>query len=219
MRTVALPLALVLSLGACASTPDAGDRMLILDSGLQAGYSDYAASMSAPRTPMTTTTGATVASCNEYLAAGNRIDLDAPPHNAAASLEYVVCDSLAALRDANPVTDPTAGDAIGQALAERLDLRSFRSSMHQRTTDEAFTLQALVDQPLKVGAHAVELDSPDWYFKVEAVAIADIDSSGQPDWLVWVVDQSREGTYLTLQPLVVQDPGQDGLLTATPLPR
>lgn len=219
MRIAASACALALSLAACASTPGTDNRMLIFDSRLQADYADYAGSMSAPRSPMTTTAGATVASCNDYLAVGGRIDLDFPSGNRLASLEYVVCDLLAALQDAAPVADLTSTDDIGQTLATRLDLRSFRSSMHQRTTDEAFTLSDLADHPLTVGKHVVELDSPDWYFKVEAVAVADIDASGRPDWLVRVVDQSLGGTYLTMQPLVIRDPGQNGLLTALLLPR
>lgn len=119
-----------------------------------------------------------------------------------------------------PPDDAVAKSAridIGEALATRLDLRSFRSSRHQLTTDDAFTLDALSVQPIKIRPRTAELETPDWYFKLEVIAVADIDGSGKADWLVRVVDQSLSGTYLTVSPLVIYDPGNHGLLRAASL--
>lgn len=219
MKAVASCIIFVLSLAACASTTTPSNDVMILNPELHAASADYAASMAVPRSPMTMASGATVSNCGEYLALGDGVDIEPSPNNRIPALEYVTCDSLSVLRGALPVAAADISDRMGEALANRLDMRSFRSSMHQRTTEEAFTLQALTDHPLKIGAHAAELDSSSWYFKLEVVAVADIDASGKPDWLIWVVDQSLEGTYLALEPLIIHDPVANGLLKASPLPR
>lgn len=222
MRLAAFNVIFALSLSACASVgdpgPGPGAGVMILNPELRSASTDYAMTMAAPRTPMTMTSGASVSSCGEYLALPDHVDMAPVPDNEIASLEYVVCDSLSVLQDALPVAATAVTDDMGASLARRLDLRTFRSSMHQLTTDEAFTLQALADHPLRIGAHTAELDSPGWYFKQEVVAVADIDASGQPDWLVWIVDQSLGGTYLTVAPLVIYDPDANGRLEASPLP-
>lgn len=219
MKAVASSIIFLLALAGCASTTTPSNDVMILNPELHAANADYAASMAAPRSPMTMASGATVSNCGEYLALGDGVDSEPSPNNRIPSLEYVTCDSLSVLRGALPVSAADINDSMGEALATRLDMRSFRSSMHQRTTDEAFTLQALTDHPLKIGPHAAELDSPVWYFKLEVVGVADIDASGKPDWLIWVVDQSLEGTYLAIEPLIIHDPVASGLLKASPMPR
>lgn len=219
MKAVASSIILALSLAACASTTTPSNDVIILNPELHAANADYAASMAVPRSPMTMASGATVSNCEEYLALGDGVDIEPAPNNRIPSLEYVTCDSLSVLQDALPIPAADISDSMGESLSTRFDMRSFRSSMHQRTTEEAFTLQALTDHPLKIGAHVAELDSPSWYFKLEVVAVADIDASGKPDWLIWVVDQSLEGTYLAIYPLIIYDPVASGLLTASPLPR
>lgn len=218
MRAVLSTAVLGLALAACATT-NHDPAVTVLNPALGSSMAGYAAAMAAPRAPMSYASGATVASCREYLAVPDRRDIAPLPDNSVASLDYVTCDSLAVLRDALPVAYGALPGDIGEALANRLDLRSFRSSRHQQTTDQAYTLQAIASAPLKIRRHTAELDTPDWYFKLEVVAVADIDHSGQPDWLIWVVDQSRKGTYLAVQPLLVRDPGMDAELVATPLPR
>src|SRR5690606_33024129 len=116
-------------------------------------------------------------SCNEYLAHRSHAGVASVPENSTASLDYLLCDSVAALHGALPAPLDGAAPALGSALADRLDLRSFRSSRHQRTTDEAHTLRAVTDQPLDTDAYSAAVDSPGWYFKLEVVAVADIDRS------------------------------------------
>lgn len=217
MRVIASA-TLGLLLAACASTGNYTD-VIVLNPELRIANIDYAATMAAARTPLRMMSGETASTCGEYLAMRGGVDIAPSPDNQAASLEYVVCDSLSVLPSASRVAATNVHPDLGEALATRLDLRSFRSSRHQRTTDDAYTLEAVADHPLVVGPHTAELASRDWYFKLEVVAVADIDASGRPDWLIWVVDQSLDGTYLTVVPLLIRDPGADGRLDATPLPR
>lgn len=221
MKMIASSAVLGLSLAACAGMGPRGGEVVILNPELRVASADHAATMAAARSPLMMASGMTVSTCGEYLAVrdGDGQDIAPAPDNRLASLEYVVCDSLSALRRASPVATTAVDAGMGEALATRLDLRSFRSSWHQRTTDEAYTLQAVADHPLTFGPYTAELDTPDWYYKLEVVAVADVDASGRPDWLIWVVDQSRKGTYLTVAPLLIHDPAANGLLQATPLPR
>lgn len=206
--------ALGLSLAGCATGGAPADGVTILNPELAAAYRDQAATMAAPRAPLRVA-GATLTSCAEYLEYDAPIDTEAILHNRIALQEYVVCDSLALLQDARPAPDTAAG--AGQALGTRLDFRTFHSSLRQRTSAEAFTLQALAGEPLAIGPHVAELDSDEWYLKLELVAVADIDANGKADWLVWVVDQSKVGSYLAFKPLVVYNATDTELLTGSPL--
>lgn len=216
MRVIASA-TLGLLLAACMSTGGRTYGVTILNPELRLANVDYAATMTAARPPLRMGWGGTASTCAEYLAMRDGIDVTNAPDYQTASLEYVVCDSLAALRGVSPVRAAGIHPHLGQALATRLDLRSFRSSKYQRTTDEAYTLKALADHPLLVSPYGAELASRDWYFKLEVVAIADIDASGRPDWLIWVTDQALNGTYLTVTALLIHDPEADGMLNARPL--
>jgi len=214
MKTLASALMVAISLLGCASTPAPNDGLLIFDPELRLAHENPATAMIAPRPAMTTPSGPAIYNCHAYLSTPDRAEIAAAPANRNAAADYVLCDSLSLLQGAFATTAESGELDMGRSLATRLDLRSFRSSRHQRTTDDAFTLEALAGRPLKIGPRTAELESPDWYFKLEVVAVADIDGSGEVDWLVWVVDQSLTGSYFTVSPLVVIDPVEDSLLEA-----
>lgn len=217
MKTLAPALLVAISLLGCASTPPATEGLLIFDPELRLAHENPVASMMISRPAMTTPSGASIDTCHVYLSTPDRAEITAAPANRDAAADYVLCDSLALLQDASAAPSAVGDTDMGRPLATRLDLRSFRSSRHQLTTDNAFTLDAVAGQPLEIGPRSAEFETPDWYFKLEVIAVADIDGSGRADWLVRVVDQSLSGTYLTVSPLVIYDPDDHGLLRAASL--
>lgn len=127
----------------------------------------------------------------------------------------MICDSVAVLQKAQAA--PRAEAVYGEALARQLDFRTFPSSLHQRTTDASFTLENLASEPLQTDRYTATLDSPDWFIRLELVAIADIDGDGRTDGLVWFTDESKTGTYLSVQALVAPDIDSTAPLIGAPV--
>ena len=207
-------LALIM-LSACASTGDATPTVQIFDEDLRHAFENLDRTMTEPRSPLALGAGESISTCRDYLQHSAGMDR-AEPAQMLALQEYVVCDSVALLQRAQPV--PRTRIDAGAAIATRLDFRTFPSSRGPRTSDEAFLFQALVDAPLSIEPDAAMLDSDDWYLRVERVAAADFDGNGQEDWLLWVSDESRVGTYQSFHALLIQDVTATGPLVGSSVP-
>lgn len=207
--------AVLLMLSACASTAGVTPAVRIFDEDLRRAFDNFDQTMSKPRPPLALATGATVSTCRDYLRHSAVIDRQQPAQMLALQ-EYVVCDSVALLQRAQPVA-ATRIDA-GAAIATRLDFRTFPSSRGPRTSDEAFAFRAVVDGPLVIEPDAAMLDSDEWYLRIERVAAGDLDGNGQEDWLLWVSDDSRVGTYQTFQALLVRNVTSAGPLVGAQVP-
>ncbi|HET7410352.1 MAG TPA: hypothetical protein VFJ13_09140 [Paracoccaceae bacterium] len=199
----------LLALSACASTTHPDPAIRIFNAPLREAFADLDRTMSEPRHPLALSSGVTISTCREYLRHADDIERGRPDQMLALQ-DYVICDSVALLQRAQPAPSPSI-DA-GQALATRLDFRTFPSSLGPRTSDHAFSFQALTDEPLVIETNAAMLDSQDWYLRVERVAAADFDGDGREDWLVWIGDASHTGTYQTFYALLVRDVVQSGTL-------
>lgn len=203
------------ALSACASTSNARPTIRIFDESLLQAFENLERTLSEPRSPLALRSGTTISTCREYLQHSTRIDR-AEPDQMLVLQEYVVCDSVELLRRAQPA--PEIQIDAGAAIATRLDFRTFRSSRGPRTSNEAFTFQALVDEPLVLEPNAALLDSDDWYLRIERVAAADFDGNGHEDWLVWIGDDSRAGTYQTFHALLIRNVTVTGRLAGTSVP-
>jgi hypothetical protein len=205
----------LLTLAACASTDEAATTVRIFDEELRQAFEDFDRTMSAPRSPLELHSGATISTCGEYLqqAAG----IKRGEHGQMLALQdYVLCDSVALLQHAQPARE--SGIDAGAALATRLDFRTFGSSRGPRTSEEAFSFQTLVDEPLLLEPNAATLDSADWYLRVERVAAADFDGNGKEDWLVWISDDSHVGTYQSFHAVLIYNVAATGRLIGDPVP-
>lgn len=203
-----------LLLSACASYGHSSPAIRIFDAGLRDAFKHFDRTMSESRSPLMLPSDGTISTCREYLQHEDRIGRGAPAQMLALQ-EYVICDSVALLQRAQPAS-PTSIDA-GQALATRLDFRTFRSSRGPRLSEQAFSFETLIDEPLVIEANAAMLDGEDWYLRIERVAAADFNGDGDEDWLVWIGDDSKVGTYQSFHALLVQHATESGLLAAEPL--
>lgn len=159
----------------------------------------------------------TVSTCAQYLdiAATKRSSEEVLLQPAAA--DYLLCDTLAALDAAAPAKRVEV--AFGAALYERFDLSSVPSSFGPQLTSEKLTLEQLAAASPSTGRYEVVLDSSDWHVAMELVAVADLNHNGDADWLLWMVDEAKEGDYRTYQLIVVWDPlRQDSLLAGEEWP-
>lgn len=206
----------VLACVACAPLAARG-AMAIFNDGVREAYAHYDQTMTAPRPPLRFASGQVVRDCRDYLDRRRASDIDEAVNNRIVAQEYLVCDSVALLRDAEPLgASQYRPESYGQALLQRLDLRGFPSSLRPMIDDSHFTPAALAGGDVRVELHAVTVETADWSYRFEVVA--DIDAGGGHDWLLWFTDVAKNGNYRGYQALVVRNPAATGPLKARALP-
>jgi len=67
-------------------------------------------------------------------------------------------------------------------------------------------------------ATSVTLETEDWTFTLEVVAIARINNNATPDWTLWVLDESNSVNYRGFSELILYDPGGQEFYRATTYP-
>lgn len=134
--------------------------------------------------------------------------------NQLAKSEYLLCDVLLAVTGQS-VVEPLqeTGDNAAE-LASRLDFRSFPSSLGPRVGDTSLVLNKLFPGAIQLTHNEALAQSEDWSFRLQLVAIADVDGNGHNDWLVWVADEARNGNYRSYFTLLIRDVPSSGLLQA-----
>lgn len=204
----------VLLLSSCARATRATTSPEIFDRELAGAFHDYDRVISHPRTPLAFESGRTVSNCAGYLAERARGETGAAVSNRIVKSEYCICDALDLLRRAQPAQAVRRPPSFyTREIVERLDLRSFLSSLRPKMEDEEHpvmrTLETLSPRTDRFTAIS---DTEDWYYSFEVVARADFTNDGSEDWLVLFTDQAKEGSYRDYGVLVVEDAARPGLL-------
>lgn len=182
---------------------------------LSAQLDDYDEVMTQSRPGLQFSDGSTARNCRQYLEAWNNAEVSEGVANRGRSAEYRICDTLRALKSAGPVNQPyNPGVPSGDVLRNRLDLRSFRSSLGPATSRYHTLAQIEAKLPVRVDGNSVVVESDDWYLHLEMVARADIDGDGNEDWLVWLTDEAIDGNYRGYGVLVINYVARVGLLEA-----
>ncbi|MGD9386414.1 MAG: hypothetical protein PVF28_07655, partial [Thioalkalispiraceae bacterium] len=127
--------------------------------------------------------------------------------------EYLECDVLSLLGDSS-FTREKQKVSTGEALATRLDLRTFPSSLFRRVDDNAYTLKQVAGKQTSSTQHTVVYETDDWFYRLEVVAQADLNKNGEPDWIVWLFDEAKTGNYRSYQTLIIYDPAKQDKLKA-----
>jgi len=63
---------------------------------------------------------------------------------------------------------------------------------------------------------ATLLETKDWIFRLEVVAVIPLNDNETPDWVIWVSDEAKQGSYYSYSTLVIYDPAAEEPLVATP---
>ena len=159
--------------------------------------------------------GATAQTCDEYTRLIAIATLKEDVNNQLAKGEYLLCEVLAIVGDKK--LRPGRQDVMyGQALANRLDLRSFPSSLFQMLDEKKYSLSHLDEKALKVQSTVVTYETADWYYRLELVATLDVNNNGKADWVLWLADEAKSGNYRQYQTLIVYDVSDKGRMTAVP---
>ena len=176
--------------------------------------STYDATWRAERTPLALSAGA-ASSCANYARLQSSGIRDETPNMMVAS-EYRICDVLAQMGQDVEVKPLTEGGSYGEALATRLDLRSFGSSLGPQLEDDRYILTSLFDpSQLDIKSHGVAVGTSDWSYVLRVVLVGDIDRDGSVDWVVWLDDEARQGSYRAYQTLIIRGASGAGLLRAS----
>jgi len=197
------------------ASPEAGNAVIV-DQRLAVDYMHYRDAISVRRHPLMFESGATVTNCIGYLRNKKSSRLAEGVNNTNFSQEYLECDALDLLKRAGVRrVARSAFQGRGDDLLKRLDLRSFPSSLHPATDATHKVLADFRELHPVASRYAVLADISDWFFKLQLVAEFDADRDGSTEWLIWLVDAARTGSYRGYATLIVHDPTATGLLKAT----
>lgn len=168
------------------------------------------------RTPVTFAGGEVATNCATYLPLACRSAVREEIRQRQIASEYVSCLQLVARdRGGAALAEVPTADR-GRALATRLDLRSFPSSLGPRLSEDKHTLTTLAEAP-QVGPASAALSTSDWNFVLTARDALDLDRDGREDWLVSLTDEGLPTTYRDYELLVVRNVTAPGPLKAEPL--
>jgi hypothetical protein len=169
---------------------------------------------SQPRTPLALS-GGRASNCASYARLRPSGVLDDTANQRVKS-EYLVCDVLEQLGPTPNVKTLAAGN-YGSALASRLDLRSFPSSLGPMVDEQHYTLSQLFGSQVSIEGDGAAVKTSDMSFSLTIVAAGDLDHSGGADWIVWLSDEVLAGTYRGYQTLLIRNVAPVGLLRAQSL--
>ncbi|WP_245711219.1 hypothetical protein [Paracidovorax valerianellae] len=204
-----------------AAADNAAGVVHVINSELLSALQNLKATLPAGRTPLAFDNGASAKNCLEY---SDLLSTSKPvesTRNFEIRSEYRLCDGIRIIAGKPVVAQKAAASGEqGKTLYEKLDLRSFPSSLHNRTDASKRTLSALLPGDVRSEGSTVQVETPEQFFRLEVVGIIDHGTGQAPEWIVWVTDQLKTGSYRGYSTLVVHPPRvASDLYTAAPSPR
>ena len=170
----------------------------------------------APRTALPFDNGGMANNCAQYSHLLSTSAPDESTRSAEIRSEYLVCDALRML-GAQPFTVSQAAlpASAAKALYERLDLRSFPSSLRNRANGPTHTLKTLLALgKVTMNRDTVEIETDTQFFSLKIVGMVSrpaTEAGGerlQTEWIVWVGDELKDGNYKANRTLIVR-PSRD----------
>lgn len=190
----------------------------VLNPDMAQAMGQYLKTFSRHRNQIEFNDGTIASNCTAYIKASRVSNIKQGVNNQLFKSEYLECDVLTLLGNYKFI-QAKVNDPIGKDLATRLDLRSFPSSFNHRLDKSNYTLDKVAKAAIKVGPTDIRYETTDWFYRLETVAIADVNKNKKSDWIIWLVDESKVGTYRNYQTLIIYDvESTKGELKATPYP-
>lgn len=215
MKYFILSIPLVIILGASSHARSSRIEAFAVNQQLVASTQNPAATTHVRRQDLRFADGQTVNNCKHYWSLMERIAIDESQTNQIARSSYLECDALALMQRSSPVDQAKLNlDRAGKDLLQRLNLRSFLSSVGRLCQTDRCHLDRLFPEYVSSNATVARFESEDWLFIMEVVAAANLNDNDNPDWIVWVVDEAKTGSYRSYFTLVVYDPADTHELKA-----
>lgn len=181
---------------------------------LVAALADLKATLFAPRTTLPFANGVGVNNCVQY---SNLLSTSAPDESVRSAEirgEYLVCDAVRLLGGEPFIVTKAALPAnAAKTLFERLDMRTFPSSLRNRADDQTHSLQTLLTSgAVSMTTDTVNVETSAQFFSLKIVGVVHrpATKSGrkvqQEEWIVWVGDEMKDGNYKSYRTLIVRPP-------------
>ena len=195
------------------------DSIYILDDKLSVSYMNIDDALKYKRSKLLFSGEKKASDCNSYLALASKRSIEESIHNQQVKSEYLICDALKILSDASGVSaEKVKTIDLGDEILSKLDLRTFPSSLSRVGSDVSHTLKALYPNQTSYIDNVAELETEEWTFTVEVVALAKINDNSAPDWVVWVFDESKSGNYRGYSTIILYDPEESEVFRAEKYP-
>ena len=203
----------------CSTTRIYSQKDYIFNKTLSEAYDNIDKEMEQNRTPLTFESGDTVDNCGDYITMRQQDRIKEEEYNYTVAGEYMICETLALLQSSSTESkEKYTPVSYGEELLNRLDLRSFRSSLGPQIDENQYLLKDLENLLFEPDKYSIRHDVDDWFLMFDVVASADIDHDGYKDWIVWYTDEAKQGSYKSYGVLVIYSPSEDGLLEASEIP-
>lgn len=195
------------------------DAPYLINKELLLSYSNFDDSFKKPHNPLTFGEDHIAKNCKTYFEMSSNHDIDETINNQMVKSEYLICDALKILSESSGVkTKNINASNSGEELLTKLDLRTFASSFFRLCDKNSYTLKSLFPEHASSLASVALVETEDWAFTLEIVAVANINENSTPDWVVWVLDESKSGNYCGYSTLIIFDPNNQAIYKATPYP-
>lgn len=195
------------------------DAPAILNKALLQSYENLDESLKKERKPLYFNGDHISSNCQTYFDMAAKYEIDETIHNQMIKSEYLTCDALKILSSSSGVpAKEISVFNMGEEIISKLDIRSFPSSLFQVADENSNTLKALFPENVSATNNMAELDTDELSFTLEVVAAAKINNNPQPDWIIWLMDESKSGTYRSYQTLIIFDPENQDRLKAVSNP-
>jgi hypothetical protein len=203
----------------CSNNRIIGDSIYILDGELSRSYQDIDNSLSIKRSKLSFSEGKEAYNCKSYFSLFPQYALEESVYNQQVKSEYLICDALKILSGSTgESSDEVKSLALGENLLSKLDLRTFPSSLNQAASDSSHTLKSLYPNQTSFSGNVAEFQTEDWVLALEVVVVARINDNLEPDWVVWVTDESKSGNYRGYSTIIIYDPDDKVTFKATTYP-
>ena len=217
MRVICIVIMASLCLLAACSSTKLYHRNYIFNQDLLTLHKNYNESLNIQRSELIFGGGHVARNCLAYFKLVSQYDIDESIYNQSIKSEYLICDALKILSGISVYYDKSAKD-FGEKLSSKLDLRSFPSSLFRMSQESKHTLKSLYPEDVKSTDSSAILETEDWIFRLEVVAVAQINDNDDLDWVVWLSDEAKSGNYRSYATFVLYDPENQEEYTATPYP-
>ena len=151
------------------------------------------------------TTGQSANNCDSYLKAIKSSAIVESVNDQIIHAEYLACEVYDLVKDTKLIKQGFTA-SYGELLSGSVDLTSFRSSLNRRARTDGPSLKDIGEQFLTTDASSVTYETDEWFYRLELVAISDLNQDGIQDWIVLLEDKSKVGNYYAGTTLVVLGP-------------
>jgi len=200
-----------------ATVSSAADSAIFDDKLLEASV-NYDQTMQKERHPLSFESGQIVTNCSEYLLHKKGTSISEGVNNMIIAGAYLICDSVDLINSAKvngaAKYDGKSEMEYGKTLYNKLNLRSFPSSMRPSLDEDNFIPAALKYRDFKISKYGIKSDTDDWFISIKVVADMDFDGDSKREWLVWFTDEAKEGNYRDYSAMLIDGIGESDFLKA-----